>query len=41
MAAFYHATLAALLRSDWRDPAARVSLSTSHKLWLALRHGLI
>jgi phytoene synthase len=41
MAAFYHATLAALLRSEWRDPAARVSLSTSHKLWLALRHGLI
>jgi phytoene synthase len=41
MAAFYHATLAALLRSEWRDPAARVSLSTSRKLWLVLRHGLI
>jgi len=41
MAALYHATLAALLRSEWRDPAARVSLSTSRKLWLALRHGLI
>jgi len=41
MAALYHATLAALLRSGWRDPTARVSLSTSHKLWLALRHGLI
>ena len=41
MAALYHATLAALLRSGWRDPTARVSMSTSHKLWLALRHGLI
>jgi len=41
MAALYHATLAAVLRSEWRDPAARVSLSTSRKLWLALRHGLI
>jgi len=41
MAALYHATLAALLHSGWRDPAARVSLSTSRKLWLVLRHGLI
>jgi presqualene diphosphate synthase len=41
MAALYHATLAALLRSEWRDPAARVSLSTPFKLWLVLRHGLI
>ena len=41
MAALYHATLAALLRSEWRDPAARVSLSTSRKLWLVLRHGLV
>src|SRR5207248_4386947 len=41
MAALYHATLAALLRSEWRDPAARVSLSTPLKLWLVLRHGLI
>jgi phytoene synthase len=41
MAALYHATLAALLRSEWRDPTARLSLSTSHKLWLVLRHGLI
>jgi squalene synthase HpnD len=41
MAAFYHATLAALLHSEWRDPAARVSLSASRKLWLVLRHGLI
>jgi len=41
MAAIYHATLAAVLRSEWRDPAARVSLSTPHKLWLVLRHGLI
>ena len=41
MAAIYRATLAALLRSGWRDPAARVSLSTPLKLWLVLRHGLI
>ena len=41
MAALYHATLAALLHSGWRDPAARVSLSTSRKFWLVLRHGLI
>jgi squalene synthase HpnD len=41
MAAIYRATLAAVLRSQWRDPTARVSLSTSHKLWLVLRHGLI
>ena len=27
MGAVYHATLRALLRGDWRDPAARVSLS--------------
>ena len=32
---------AALLRSGWRDPAARVSLSKPLKLWLVLRHGLI
>ncbi len=41
MAALYHATLAALLHSEWRNPTARVSLSASQKLWLALRHGLI
>ena len=27
MAAIYHATLSALLRSEWRDPATRVSVS--------------
>jgi hypothetical protein len=41
MGAFYRANLDALLAADWRDPSARVSLSTSRKLWLVLRHGLI
>ena len=41
MAAFYRATLAALLRADWRDPEARVSLSKAQKLRLVLRHGLL
>jgi presqualene diphosphate synthase len=41
MGAIYRATLAELLRRGWRDPAARVSLSTPLKLWLILRHGLI
>ena len=41
MAAFYRATLEALLRSEWRDPSLRVGLSKAHKLWLVLRHGLI
>jgi len=41
MAAIYHATLSALLRSGWRDPATRVSVSKPLKLWLVLRHGLI
>jgi len=41
MAAIYHATLSALLRSGWREPATRVSVSSPVKLWLALRHGLV
>ena len=41
MGAFYRRMLDALLRSEWRDPAARVSLSKGQKLWLVLRHGLI
>jgi presqualene diphosphate synthase len=41
MAAIYRATLAALLRSGWRDPAVRIGPSTLLKLWLVLRHGLI
>jgi phytoene synthase len=41
MSAFYRATLDALLRSDWRDPGDRVSLSRPRKLWLVLRHGLL
>jgi presqualene diphosphate synthase len=41
MRAFYRAMLEALLRSEWRDPAQRVSLSKPQKLWLVLRHGLV
>jgi hypothetical protein len=41
MAAVYHATLSALLRSGWRDPATRMNVSKPLKLWLVLRHGLI
>jgi phytoene synthase len=41
MAAIYRATLSALLRSGWRDPSARVSVSKPLKLWLVLRHGLL
>jgi presqualene diphosphate synthase len=41
MAAIYYSTLSALLRSGWRDPATRVSVSKPVKLWLVLRHGLI
>ena len=41
MGAFYRAMLEALLRSGWRDPTVRVSLSKAQKLWLVLRHGLI
>jgi presqualene diphosphate synthase len=41
MAAVYRATLRALLRADWRDPAARVALARPAKLWLVLRHGLV
>ena len=41
MAAIYRATLCALQRSGWRDPAERVSVSNSLKLWLVLRHGLL
>jgi hypothetical protein len=41
MAAIYHETLLALLRSGWREPATRVGLSKPLKLWLVLRHGLL
>ena len=41
MGAFYRAMLDALLRSGWRDPTRRVSLSKAQKLWLVLRHGLL
>jgi presqualene diphosphate synthase len=41
MGAVYHATLRALQRAQWRDPAKPVALSRPLKLWLALRHGLI
>jgi len=41
MGAFYRATLDALVRSGWRDPARRIGLSKAEKLWLVLRHGLL
>lgn len=41
MAAVYRATLREMLRGGWRDPAARVALSPTSKLWLVLRHGLV
>jgi phytoene synthase len=41
MGAVYHATLDALLRSEWRDPSARIRLSKPLKVWLLLRHGLL
>lgn len=41
MAAFYRATLAALLEADWRHPERRVRLSKARKLWLVLRHGVL
>jgi phytoene synthase len=41
MAAVYRATLEALERADWRDPATRIGLSRPRKLWLVLRHGLL
>ena len=41
MGAFYRAILAALLREGWRNPARRVSLSATRKLWLVVRHGLV
>ena len=41
MGAFYRAMLDALLRSGWRDPTRRISLSKAQKLSLALRHGVL
>ncbi|MGH7055794.1 MAG: presqualene diphosphate synthase HpnD [Stellaceae bacterium] len=41
MAAFYRATLAALLEADWRHPEQRARLSKARKLWLVLRHGVL
>jgi presqualene diphosphate synthase len=41
MAALYRATLSALQRSGWRNPTERISLATSLKLWLVLRHGVL
>ena len=40
MGAVYRATLRELSRRNWRDLTARVTLSTTSKLWLVLRHGL-
>jgi phytoene synthase len=41
MAALYRATLSALQRSGWRNATERISLATSMKLWLVLRHGVL
>jgi phytoene synthase len=41
MAATYRAMLSALQESEWRHPAARISLSKPLKVWLILRHGLL
>ena len=41
MGAFYRAMLDALLRSGWRDPTRRISLTKAQKLWLVLRYGLV
>ncbi|WP_404380237.1 presqualene diphosphate synthase HpnD [Caenispirillum salinarum] len=41
MGAVYEATLNRLIARDWRDPTRRVRLSTPHKLWLMVRHGLL
>jgi phytoene synthase len=41
MGAFYRAMLDALVRSGWRDPSQRVSLSKVQKLQLVLRHGIL
>jgi len=41
MGAFYRAMLDALVRSEWRDPTQRISLSKPRKLWLVLRHGVL
>ncbi len=41
MAALYRAILSSLQRSGWRNPTERVSVPTSLKLWLVLRHGLL
>lgn len=41
MGAVYQATLHQMLRGEWRDPAARLSLPKPLKLWLVLRHGLV
>jgi phytoene synthase len=41
MGALYRSMLEALVRSEWRDPSQRISVSKPRKLWLVLRHGLI
>lgn len=41
MGAVYEATLRRLVARDWREPRTRVRLSTPHKLWLMIRHGLL
>ena len=41
MGATYAALLAALRRGGWRDLSRPVKLSKAHKLWLAVRYGLL
>ncbi|HEX5452219.1 MAG TPA: presqualene diphosphate synthase HpnD [Stellaceae bacterium] len=41
MGAVYRATLDALVRDGWRDPARRVGIGKARKLWLLLRHGVL
>lgn len=41
MGATYAALLAALRRGGWRDLTRPVKLSKAHKLWLAVRYGLL
>lgn len=41
MHAVYGALLDRLLEAGWRDPYRPVSVGSGHKLWIALRHGLL
>ena len=41
MGGVYRAILERLIRSDWRDPSARISLPRWQKIWLAFRYGFL